>query len=86
MVLQFSKLRVAEKTVAQALNAQMDYGRLVHCAYDDMAFKKCVPSDHRHQMLHQAFVANFGIGVYVVAMSDDVVGGKILQIVVVYAL
>ncbi len=50
---------------------------------EDVAFKRCVPCEHRHQMLHQAFVANFGVGVYVVAMSDDVVGGKILQIVVV---
>ena len=53
------KTRVAEKTVAQALNAMIAHGRFVHCAYDDVAFKKCVPSEHRHQVLHQAFIANF---------------------------
>jgi hypothetical protein len=58
----------------------MVHQRIVYCAYDDVAFKRCIPHEHRHQVLHQAFVAGFSYGVYVVAMSDDVVGGRILQI------
>jgi hypothetical protein len=38
------KTRVAENTIAQALNAQMEHGKIVNCFYDDVAFKKCVPS------------------------------------------
>jgi hypothetical protein len=47
-----------------------------------VAFKRCIPGEHPHQVLRQAFVAGFSYGVYVVAMLDDVIGGRILQIVV----
>jgi hypothetical protein len=77
-----TKTRVAEKTIHLAADARLAHGRIVLCAYDDVAFKRCVPREHRHQMLHQAFVANFGVGVYVVAMSNDEDGGSIVQIVV----
>eukprot|EP00957_Ditylum_brightwellii_P102627 7821371-Ditylum_brightwellii.AAC.2 len=43
------------------------HGTHVQCTFNNAAFKKCVPLEHRTQVIHQAFVCGFKVGVYVVS-------------------
>ena len=76
------KTRVSENSRLKAEACMRSYGKVVHCGYNDFRFKSCVPSEHRGQVLHQAFVTGFKYGVYVVSVSDEENGGRILQIII----
>ncbi len=67
--------------IATATKVAADHGRVVNCAFNDEVFKKCVPSEHRSQVLHQAWVCGLDVGVCVVSkVAND--QGTLLQIVV----
>ncbi len=61
------KTRVGDAPIRKATEAASDHGRVVNCAFDDEVFKKCVPSEHRSQVLHQAWVCGLDVGVCVVS-------------------
>ena len=75
------KTRVGEDSIGKANKAASDHGRVVNCAHNDEVFKKCVPSEHRSQVLHQAWVCGLDVGVYVVSKVANN-QGTLLQIVV----
>ena len=76
------KTRVSENSRLKAEACMRSYGKVVHCGYNNFRFKSCVPSEHRGQVLHQAFVTGFKYGVYVVSVSDEENGGRIVQIII----
>lgn len=53
----------------------------MECTYNDTTFKDCVLSKNCTQILHQAFITGFTVGVYIVSKERDGVG-KILQVVI----
>ena len=75
------KTRVGDDSIRKATKAARDHGRVVNCAHNDEVFKKCVPSEHRSQVLHQAWVCGLDVGVYVVSKVANN-QGTLLQIVV----
>ena len=75
------KTRVSEDAQQKALVNVQTYGRIVDCTYDGAIFQCCVPSEHRGQLLHQAYVCGFRFGVYIVSIVNGEEGGTIAQIV-----
>lgn len=58
-----------------------DFGETIHCAYGDDIFEKCVPSENRKQLLHQAIVLGTSHGVYITSKVEDG-EGCIIQVVI----
>ena len=76
------KTRVKPLTITKAENTRRQFGRVVWCDFDDETFKKCVPSENRQQVLHQAAVTKLSVGVFVTAKVEEN-QGSIIQIVIV---
>ena len=75
------KTRVKPLTIEKAETARRQFGRVVWCYYDDETFKKCVPSENRQQVLHQAAVTKLSVGVFVTAKVEEN-QGSIVQIII----
>ena len=52
------KMRVASQGKINAIENEKEYSHIIECVYNDDLFKKCVPAEHRKQILHQAAVIN----------------------------
>ena len=65
------KTRVKPATIAKAETARAEYEQVVWCYFWDDTFNKCVPAENRHQVLHQAAVTKFAVGVFVTAKSEE---------------
>lgn len=75
------KTRVSDVEQEKALNALNRHGRVVYCTFQDSVFNACVPKVHHGQVLHQAYVTGFDVGVYVVSNLSRNLGGTITQLV-----
>jgi len=84
------KTRVSANTIMKAENAREAVressvhgdGKVAVCKYDDVVFKKCVPSANRKQVIHQAVVAGMRWGVFITAKVEET-QGSIVQILFV---
>ena len=68
-------------TIERAEAAQRECGRVVWCYFNDENFKKCVPAENCHQVLHQAAITKLSVGVFVTAKLEED-QGSIVQIVI----
>ena len=75
------KTRVVENTIGKAIEDNGTFGGLVQCLYGDDRFKKCVPSENRLQLLHQAMVLGTSHGVFVTSIVENG-EGCITQVVI----
>ena len=75
------KTRVVENTISTAIEVREAFGDLVQCSYGDDLFKKCVPSENRLQLLHQAMVLGTSHGVFVTSIVENG-EGCITQVVI----
>ena len=76
------KTRVSENTIMDAEIAFQKHGRIVRCMYGDNVFMDCIPSNNRSQVIHQATILHFKIGIFVTSKVEDE-KGSLVQIVII---